>query len=96
MASLRRRGLSAVRPEMRARRGAAGGGRSDREVANLTPYSDSHSAWHFLKSSPPGPSPPGPMNHGSTTKSRLADGHLRSCLVHGLLVFHEYMFDCSV
>ena len=85
MASLNKRGLSAVRPEMSARRGAAGGGRSVRDVANLTPYSDSHSAWHFLKSSPSGPLPPGPMNHGSTTKSRLADGHL--FFLVGLLFF---------
>ena len=55
----------AARDEREARSG--GGGRSSSEVANLVPYLDSASACHSLNSGPPGPSPPAPMNQGSTT-----------------------------
>lgn len=67
MHSVRRRGLSAVLPEMRATRGCAGSGRSPTEVPNVVPYFAAVSSAQALNSGPPGPSAPGPRNHGSMT-----------------------------
>ena len=60
MASLMSRGLSPVRPEMSANRltPSASGGRSAKEVWNLTPCSSSVCFWNSANSGPPGPLAP--------------------------------------
>ena len=65
--SLNRRGLSAVRPEINAKRGAAAGGRSSRELVNVVPYLASASSFHSPNSIPASESAPPPKNQGSMT-----------------------------
>jgi len=62
MHSVKRRGLSAVRPEMRAHRGCFGGGRSPTEVPKTVPCFDLASSAHAANSGPPGPDAPAPRN----------------------------------
>ena len=56
MASLRRRGLSAVRPEMRARRltPSVTGGRAETELWNWTPWASAVAFLNSANSAPPG------------------------------------------
>mmetsp|Transcript_5421 Transcript_5421/g.11325 ORF Transcript_5421/g.11325 Transcript_5421/m.11325 type:complete len:81 (-) Transcript_5421:159-401(-) len=73
MHSFNKRGLSAVRPEMSATRGWDGDGSSATEVrkAGVDTYeeeaSEEREEAQALNSGPPGPSAPGPRNHGSMT-----------------------------
>ena len=64
MDSLKRRGLSAVRPEIRAKRllPSGTGGSSATDLRNLTPCLASVSVLNSPNSLPPGPSAPGTKN----------------------------------
>lgn len=69
-------GLLAVRPQMRASRGAYGGGRLLRETVNLMPWVSLALSAHSLNSFPALESPLAPINQGSTMKVSNANGHL--------------------